>query len=61
MKSGKLAAELKSKGINIDFADTIIATTAREYNAPVLITNAKRFKIIPNLEVWDLKSYIIRL
>lgn len=57
-KSGKLAAELRSKGINADFADIIIAATAREYNAPVLTTNGKHFRIIQDLEVWDLKRLL---
>ncbi len=59
-KSGKLLAELKYKGFTIDFADAVIASTARQLESPVLTTNSKHFLAIPELEVWKLTELIAK-
>ncbi len=56
--AGRLAFQLRTAGHACDLADAVIGATAMMLGAPILTTNRKHFEIIPNLEVWDLKSLL---
>jgi len=57
-EAGLLAGGLRAKGFTVSLADAVVAATARRLGVPVLTTNAKHFRCVHGLEVWDLRAMV---
>lgn len=51
IKGGKIFSELKSKGLEIDGEDCLIAACALSKDSPVVTRNVKHFKRIKGLKI----------
>jgi len=54
MHAGKIGAELKNNGLEIDFRDLLIGSTALNYNLKLVTLNKSHFSRISGLEIIDI-------
>jgi tRNA(fMet)-specific endonuclease VapC len=54
MQAGKIGAELKNNGLEIDFRDLLIGVTALNFNLKLATLNKKHFSRIPGLEMVEI-------
>ena len=55
MSAGRIGAELKNKGLEIDFRDLLIGATALNNNLKLVTLNKKHFSRVDNLEIIEMR------